>query len=166
MDRGKRPAPRRDRPRDRRGGHSPRSPADRAGRDPYPPLDRRRQACPPVPALLADVLSQAVGQPLTLKLTVSAPLILAAERMLGGTARALNHEHKGFDIGAVTALEEVTSFFTQADASKGGGLYRSAIVAQLDEVARRIQDGVPPKLKDPGVRGNRRPRGARGLGQP
>ncbi|MFF3159251.1 Tat pathway signal protein [Streptomyces sp. NPDC057910] len=145
---------------------------------------------PPVPALLADVLSEAAGQPLTpgdlgltgtgvvldsiqlpllteaaaqalagwtqmdfmnrrdtLKLAVGAPLILAAERMLGGTARALNHDHKGFDADTVTALEEVTAFFTKADASKGGGLYRSAIVAQLDEVARRIQNGVPPKLK-------------------
>ncbi|MEU9211784.1 hypothetical protein AB0D27_28555 [Streptomyces sp. NPDC048415] len=83
----------------------------------------------------------------TLKLAVGAPLILAAERMLGGTARALNHDHKGFDVDTVTALEEVTAFFTKADASKGGGLYRSAIVAQLDEVARRIQDGVPPKLR-------------------
>ncbi|MFE9254121.1 Tat pathway signal protein [Streptomyces sp. NPDC006879] len=145
---------------------------------------------PPVPALLADVISEAVGQPLTpgdlgltgtgvvldsiqlpllteaaaqalagwtqmdfmnrrdtLKLALGAPLILAAERMLGGTARALNHDRKGFDADTVTALEEVTAFFTKADASKGGALYRSAIVAQLDEVARRIQDGVPPKLK-------------------
>jgi hypothetical protein len=83
----------------------------------------------------------------TLKLALGAPLILVAERMLGGTARALNHDRKGFDADTVTALEEVTAFFTKADASKGGGLYRSAIVAQLDEVARRIQDGVPPKLK-------------------
>jgi hypothetical protein len=29
---------------------------------------------------------------------------------------------KGFDDSAVTALEEVTAFFTKADASKGGGL--------------------------------------------
>ncbi|MFI6546205.1 Tat pathway signal protein [Streptomyces prunicolor] len=146
---------------------------------------------PPVPALLADVLSEAVGQPLTpgdlgltatgpvldsiqlpllteaaahalagwtqmdlfmnrrdtLKLAVGAPLILAAERMLGGTARALNSDRKGFDADTVTALEEVTAFFTTADASKGGGLYRSAIVAQLAEIARRIQDGVPPSLR-------------------
>ncbi|MGW4995404.1 Tat pathway signal protein [Streptomyces mirabilis] len=146
---------------------------------------------PPVPALLADVLSEAAGQPLTpgdlgltaagvvldsiqlpllteaaaqalagwaqmdlfmnrrdtLKLAVGAPLILAAERMLGGTARALNHDTKGFDADTVTALEEVTAFFTTADASKGGGLYRSAIVAQLAEAARRIQDGVPPSLR-------------------
>ncbi|MGW2257841.1 Tat pathway signal protein [Streptomyces sp. NPDC001780] len=145
---------------------------------------------PPVPALLADVLSEAAGQPLTpgdlgltgtsvmldsiqlpllteaaaqalagwtqmdfmnrrdtLKLALGAPLILAAERMLDGTARALNHDRKGFDADTVTALEEVTAFFTKADASQGGALYRSAIVAQLDEVARRIQDGVPPKLK-------------------
>ncbi|MET7716144.1 Tat pathway signal protein [Streptomyces sp. NPDC005407] len=145
---------------------------------------------PPVPALLADVLSEAAGQPLTpgdlgltgtgvmldsiqlpllteaasqalagwtqmnfmnrrdtLKLALGASLILAAERMLGGTARALNHDPKGFDADTVTTLEEVTAFFTKTDASKGGGLYRSAIVAQLDEVARRIQDGVPPTLK-------------------
>ncbi|WP_225842178.1 Tat pathway signal protein [Streptomyces albus] len=145
---------------------------------------------PPVPALLADVLSEAVGQPVTpgdlgltavgpvldsiqlpllteaaaqtlagwtqmdfmnrrdtLKLALGAPLILGAEKMLGGTARALNHDRKGFDADTVTALEEVTAFFTKADASKGGALYRSAIVAQLDEVARRIRDGVPPKLK-------------------
>ncbi|WP_327732677.1 Tat pathway signal protein [Streptomyces nojiriensis] len=146
---------------------------------------------PPVPALLAEVLSEAVGQVLTpgdlgltatgpvldsiqlpllteaaahslagwtqmdlfmnrrdtLKLAVGAPLILAAERMLGGTARALNNDRKGFDTDTVTALEEVTAFFTKADASKGGGLYRSAIVAQLAEVARRIQDGMPRSLR-------------------
>ncbi|WEP00849.1 Tat pathway signal protein (plasmid) [Streptomyces sp. FXJ1.172] len=146
---------------------------------------------PPVPALLAEVLSDAVGQPLTpgdlgltatgpeldsiqlpllteaaaqtlagwtqmdlfmnrrdtLKLAVGAPLILAAERMLGGTAHALNHGRKGFDADTVTALEDVTAFFTKADASKGGGLYRSAIVAQLAEAARRIQDGVPKSLR-------------------
>ena len=146
---------------------------------------------PPVPALLASVVSDAVGQPLTpgdlgltaagptldsiqlpllteaaaqtlagwtqmdlfldrrdtLKLALGAPLILAAERMLGGTARRLNRATKGFDADTTTALEEVTAFFTKADASKGGGLYRSAIVAQLAEVARRIQDGVPPSLK-------------------
>lgn len=83
----------------------------------------------------------------TLKLAVGAPLILAAERMLGGTAPALNSKTKGFDSDTVTALEEVTAFFTKADASKGGALYRSAIVAQLAEVARRIEDGVPPSLK-------------------
>ncbi|MFF8322914.1 Tat pathway signal protein [Streptomyces bobili] len=83
----------------------------------------------------------------TLKLALGAPLILAAERMLGGTARRLNRATKGFDADTTTALEEVTVFFTKADASKGGGLYRSAIVAQLAEVARRIQDGVPASLK-------------------
>ncbi|NUK21678.1 Tat pathway signal protein [Streptomyces lunaelactis] len=146
---------------------------------------------PPVPALLAAVLSKAVGQPLTpgdiglaaagptldtiqlpllteaaaqtlagwtqmdlfldrrdtLKLALGAPLVLAAERMLGGTARRLNRDTNGFDTDTTNALEEVTAFFTKADASKGGGLYRSAIVAQLAEVARRIQDGVPPSLK-------------------
>lgn len=146
---------------------------------------------PPVPALLAAVVSAAVGQPLTpgdlgltaagpmldsiqlpllteaaaqtlagwtqmdlfldrrdtLKLALGAPLILAAERMLGGTARRLNRDTKGFDTDTTTALEEVTAFFTKADAAKGGGLYRSAIVAQLAEVARRVQDGVPPSLK-------------------
>ncbi|MFC8898107.1 Tat pathway signal protein [Streptomyces cinereoruber] len=146
---------------------------------------------PPVPALLAAVLSEAAGQPLTpgdlgltaagptldsiqlpllteaaaqtlagwtqmdlfldrrdtLKLALGAPLILAAERMLGGTARRLNRAAKGFDADTTAALEEVTTFFTKADASKGGGLYRSAIVAQLAEVARRIQDGVPASLK-------------------
>jgi hypothetical protein len=83
----------------------------------------------------------------TLKLALGAPLILAAERMLGGTARRLNRDTKGFDTDTTTALEEVTAFFTKADASKGGGLYRSTIVAQLAEVARRIQDGVPASLK-------------------
>ncbi|MFJ5225061.1 Tat pathway signal protein [Streptomyces sp. NPDC088400] len=146
---------------------------------------------PPVPTLLAAVLSETVGQPLTpgdlgltaagavldtiqvpllteaaaqtlagwtqmdlfmdrretLKLAVGAPLILAAERMLGGTARPLNRAAQGFDTDTVTALEEVTAFFTRADATKGGGLYRSAIVAQLAEVARRIQDGVPAGLR-------------------
>ncbi|MFF0594235.1 Tat pathway signal protein [Streptomyces antibioticus] len=146
---------------------------------------------PPVPALLASVLSESAGQPLTpgdlglmatgtvldtiqvpllteaaaqslagwtqmdlfmdrretLKLAVGAPLILAAERMLGGTARPLNRAHQGFDPDTVTALEEVTAFFTRADAAKGGGLYRSAIVAQLSEIARRIQDGVPAGLR-------------------
>ncbi|MFJ6705697.1 MULTISPECIES: Tat pathway signal protein [unclassified Streptomyces] len=146
---------------------------------------------PPVPSLLARVISDAAGQPLTpsdlgltaagptldsiqlpllteaaaqtlagwtqmdlfldrrdtLKLALGAPLILAAERMLGGTARRLNPSTKGFDADTTAALEEVTTFFTKADASKGGGLYRSAIVAQLAEVARRIQDGVPASLK-------------------
>ncbi|MFJ3976202.1 Tat pathway signal protein [Streptomyces sp. NPDC090021] len=146
---------------------------------------------PPVPSLLADVLSEAVGQILTpsdlgltaagpvldsiqlpllteaaaqtlagwtqmdlfmnrrdaLKLAIGAPLVLAAERMLGGTARALNDDRKGFDTDTVSALEEVTAFFARADASKGGGLYRSAIVAQLAEVARRVQDGVPRSLR-------------------
>ncbi|MET7695146.1 Tat pathway signal protein [Streptomyces sp. NPDC005483] len=146
---------------------------------------------PPVPAVLAEVLSAATGQPLTpgdlglagtgvvvegiqlpllteaaaqalagwtqmdlfvnrrdtLKLALGAPLILAAERMLAGTSRALSRETKGFDPETVTALEEVTRFFTTADASKGGGLYRKAIVAQLAEVADRIKDGVPSSLK-------------------
>jgi hypothetical protein len=83
----------------------------------------------------------------TFKLALGTPLILTAERMLGGTARQLSRDTKGFDADTTTALEEVTAFFTKADASKGGGLYRSAIVAQLAEVARRIQDGVPPSLK-------------------
>ena len=146
---------------------------------------------PPVPELLAAVLSEAVDQTLTpgdlgltaagavldtiqlpllteaaaqtlagwtqmdlfldrresLKLAIGAPLVLAAERMLGGVARRLNTGHQGFDTDTVTALEEVTTFFSHADASKGGGLYRSAIVAQLAEVARRIQDGVPASLR-------------------
>jgi hypothetical protein len=67
--------------------------------------------------------------------------------MLGGTARTQSNGVKGFDADSVTALEEVTAFFTKADASKGGGLYRSAIVAQLAEVASRIQDGVPKSLR-------------------
>ncbi|MFF7191309.1 Tat pathway signal protein [Streptomyces sp. NPDC008222] len=83
----------------------------------------------------------------TLKLALGAPLILAAERMLGGTARRLNRTAKGFDADTTAALEEVTAFFTKSDASKGGGLYRKAIVAQLAEVASRIKDGVPPSLK-------------------
>ncbi|MEU1465485.1 Tat pathway signal protein [Streptomyces sp. NPDC005727] len=146
---------------------------------------------PPVPALLAAVISDLVGQPLTtgdlgltaagptldsiqlpllteaaaqtlagwtqmdlfldrrdtLKLAFGAPLILAAERMLGGVARRLNPSTKGFDADTTAALEEVTAFFTKSDASKGGGLYRKAIVAQLAEVASRIKDGVPPSLK-------------------
>ncbi|WP_046496079.1 hypothetical protein [Streptomyces odonnellii] len=146
---------------------------------------------PPVPVLLAAVLSKVVGQPLTpgdlglspagavldtiqvpllteaaaqtlagwtqmdlfmdrretLRLAIGAPLILAAERMLGGIARPLNRARQGFDADTVTALEQVTDFFTHADATKGGGLYRSAIVAQLAEVARRIQAGVPAGLK-------------------
>ncbi|MFF4226553.1 Tat pathway signal protein [Streptomyces abikoensis] len=146
---------------------------------------------PPVPALLAAVLSDAVGQPLTpgglnltaagavldtialpllteaaaqtlagwtqmdlfldrrdtLKLALGASLILAAERMLGGTAHAVGRHARGFDADTAAALEEVTAFFTTADAARGGGLYRSAIVAQLAEAARRVQDGVPPSLK-------------------
>ncbi|MER5972188.1 Tat pathway signal protein [Streptomyces sp. NPDC002055] len=146
---------------------------------------------PPVPVLLAAVLSEAAGRPLTpgdlglmaagpalegiqlpllteaaaqtlaewtrmdlfldrrgaLRLALGAPLVLAAERMLGGHARRLNRDTKGFDADTTAALEDVTTFFTKADASKGGGLYRSAIVAQLAEVARRVQDGVPPSLK-------------------
>ncbi|MEV5239007.1 Tat pathway signal protein [Streptomyces cinnamoneus] len=146
---------------------------------------------PPVPALLAAVLSEAVGLVLTpgdlglttagavldtialpllteaaaqtlagwtqmdlfldrrdtLKLALGAPLILAAERMLGGTAHAVSRTAKGFDADTAAALEEVTAFFTTADAARGGGLYRSAIVAQLAEAARRIEDGVPSSLK-------------------
>ncbi|WP_331739519.1 Tat pathway signal protein (plasmid) [Streptomyces sp. NBC_00015] len=146
---------------------------------------------PPVPALLAAVLSDAIGQAITagdlglaaqgptldsiqlplltetaaqtlagwtqmdlfldrrdtLKLALGAPLILAAERMLGGTARRLNRAAKGFDADTTAALEEVIAFFTKSDASKGGGLYRKAIVAQLAEVASRIEGGVPPSLK-------------------
>ncbi|MDX2695647.1 Tat pathway signal protein [Streptomyces ipomoeae] len=83
----------------------------------------------------------------TLKLALGAPLLLAAERMLGGGSRALSTSTKGFDADTVTALEAVTAFFTTADAAKGGGLYRSAIVAQLAVVARRIQDGVPSSLR-------------------
>ncbi|MEU3035901.1 Tat pathway signal protein [Streptomyces griseoaurantiacus] len=146
---------------------------------------------PPVPALLADVLSEAVGQQLTpgdlglvaagpaldgiqlpllteaaaqtlagwaqmdlfmnrresFKLAVGGPLILAAERMLTGTARPLVNKPRGFGADTTTALEEVTAFFIKADAGQGGGLYRTAVVAQLAEVARRIQDGVPQSLR-------------------
>ncbi|MFF8513209.1 Tat pathway signal protein [Streptomyces sp. NPDC015492] len=82
-----------------------------------------------------------------LRLALGAPLIVAAERMLSGAARRLGPGTKGFDADTTTALEEVTAFFTKSDASKGGGLYRKAIVAQLAEVAGRIEDGVPPSLK-------------------
>ncbi|MFF0066507.1 hypothetical protein ACFYRC_34235 [Streptomyces sp. NPDC005279] len=102
----------------------------------------------------------------TLKLALGASLILAAERMLGGTARALNHDPKGFNADTVTTLEEVTALFTKTDASKGGGLYRSAIVAQLDEVARRIQDGVPPTLKTRVFAVTADLAATRGMGQP
>ncbi|WP_232109933.1 hypothetical protein [Streptomyces buecherae] len=142
---------------------------------------------PPVPNLLAAVLSEALGQALTpgdlglngtgpeldsiqlpmlteaaarlvagwaqldllinrrdtLKLALGAPLIVAAQRMLTGRPRALSQRRKGFDEDTATALEEVTAFFAAADAAKGGGLHRPAIIAQLAEVARRIQDGVP-----------------------
>ncbi|GAA0379226.1 Tat pathway signal protein [Streptomyces blastmyceticus] len=84
----------------------------------------------------------------TLKLAIGAPLILAAERMLGGTAHALTRGTRGFDTDTVTALEDVTTFFARSDAARGGGLYRAAIVAQLGEVARRIQAGVPVGLRD------------------
>ncbi|WP_254392448.1 Tat pathway signal protein [Streptomyces buecherae] len=146
---------------------------------------------PPVPDLLAAVLSEALGQALTpgdlglhgtgaeldsiqlpmlteaaaqslagwtqldlvknrrdtVKLALGAPLIVAAERMLSGEPRALGQGRKGFDEETATALEEVTAFFAAADAAKGGGLYRPAIIAQLAEVARRIQDGVPASLR-------------------
>ncbi|MFJ9871156.1 hypothetical protein [Streptomyces sp. NPDC101165] len=97
---------------------------------------------------------------------MAAPLNLAAERMLGGTARRLSRATKGFDADTTAALEEVTAFFTMAGASKGGGLYRSAIVAQLAEVARRIQDGVPAVAEGPGIRRDRRPGRFAQLGQP
>ena len=147
---------------------------------------------PPVPEILAAVLSDALGQILTpgdlgllptgvpldtialplltepaaaalaawtrmdllmldrreaLKLAVGAPLIAATSHMLGGTARALGGGRSGFDADSVSALEEMTAVFTALDASHGGGLYRPAIVAQLAEVARRIQDGIPPSLR-------------------
>ncbi|WP_367133962.1 MULTISPECIES: hypothetical protein [Streptomyces] len=82
-----------------------------------------------------------------LKLALGAPLVLAAERMLGDTAHAVTRTAKGFDADTAAALEEVTAFFTTADPARGGGLYRSAIVAQLAEAARHIEDGVPPSLK-------------------
>ncbi|MER6548960.1 hypothetical protein [Streptomyces sp. NPDC001250] len=82
-----------------------------------------------------------------LKLARGAPLILAAERTLGGTAQRLGRDTKGFDAGTTAALEDVTAFYTKSDAAKGGGLYRKAIVAQLAEGADRIRDGVPPSLK-------------------
>lgn len=81
-----------------------------------------------------------------LKLAVGAPLIAATTHMLGGSARPLTRAHAGFDTDSVTALEEVTAVFGRLDAAHGGGLYRPAIVAQLFEVARRIQDGIPPSL--------------------
>ncbi|MCP2261660.1 hypothetical protein LX15_005386 [Streptoalloteichus tenebrarius] len=145
---------------------------------------------PPVPALLAAVLSRAVGVPLTpgdlglagagpvvdsiqlpllsevaaqtlagwtqldlvarrdvLRLVLGGALVAAADRMLGATAHAYTRSATGFDTDSVTALENLVSFFTRADATRGGGLYRSAIVAQLNEVARRIQDGVPTSLR-------------------
>lgn len=37
----------------------------------------------------------------------------------------------------------MTAIFIKADAYKGGGLYHSAIVAQLDEVAHRIPGRCP-----------------------
>ncbi|KUF14822.1 hypothetical protein AT728_35650 [Streptomyces silvensis] len=58
----------------------------------------------------------------------------------------------------------MTALFTKADASKGRGLYRSAIVAQLAEIARRIQDGVL-LAEGPGVRGDRRSRHFGRVGQ-
>jgi hypothetical protein len=146
---------------------------------------------PPVPGLLAAVLSDACGLPLTpgdlglvesgpvldtiqvpllieaaaqtvagwtrmdlfmnrrdtLRLAVGAPLVLAATRMLGGTAHATVRGTSGFDTASVTALEEATAFYARADAAGHGGLHRAAIVAQLAEVAGRIAGGVPPSLR-------------------
>lgn len=85
------------------------------------------------------------NRPDTLKLALGAPLILAAERMLGGTAHRLNHTAKGFDTDTTTTLEEATAFFTRTDAAKGSGLHRSTIVAQLAEVAPP-HPGRPPHL--------------------
>lgn len=146
---------------------------------------------PPVPALLAAVLSDATGVALTpgdlglvevgpavdtiqvpllteaaaqtvagwirmdlfmkrrdaLRLAVGAPLVLAATRMLGGTAHAASAGSTGFDTASVAALEEATAFYARADAAGHGALHRPAIVAQLAEVARRISDGVPASLK-------------------
>lgn len=165
---------------------------------------------PPVSALLAAVLSETVGQPLTpgdlgltaagavldtiqvpllteaaaqtlagwtqmdlfmdrretLKLAVGAPLILAAERMLGGIARPLNRAQQGFGTDTVTALEEVTAFFTRADATKGGGLYRSAIVAQLRRSRPPHSGRRSGRPAGPGLRRDRRPGRARRMGQP
>lgn len=145
---------------------------------------------PPVPALLAAVLSEAASLPLTpgdlglvqaapeldtiqlpllteaaaqtvagwtqmdlfmnrrdtLRLAVGAPLVLAAEHLLGGTAHAVTRATAGFDADTVTALEQATAFYARADAAGHGALHRPAIVAQLSEVAHRISDGVPPGL--------------------
>ncbi|MFE9424124.1 Tat pathway signal protein [Kitasatospora sp. NPDC006697] len=83
----------------------------------------------------------------TLRLSVGAPLIAIAARLLGGTSRSLTRAQNGFDTDSTTALEEVTATFAQLEADHGGGLYRAAIIGQLSEVARRIQEGVPASLR-------------------
>ncbi|MGW7688419.1 hypothetical protein ACWGMA_05945 [Streptomyces asiaticus] len=87
------------------------------------------------------------NRPDTLKLALSAPLTLTAERILGSTTHRLNHTAKGFDTDTTTTLEEATAFFTRTDAANGSGLHRSTIVAQLTEVAPHIQNGAPTSLK-------------------
>lgn len=83
----------------------------------------------------------------TLKLAAGAPLIAAAGHLLGGTARSLNRAEAGFNADNVAALEEITAQFARMEAAHGGALYRAAVVGQLNEVARRIQDGVPASLR-------------------
>ncbi|WP_406296517.1 hypothetical protein OG948_13465 [Embleya sp. NBC_00888] len=146
---------------------------------------------PPVPALVASVLSKATGQAVTpgdlgfvslavslnsiqlplltesaaatllgwteidlmlnrreiSQLAVGVPLVAAADRMLTGQPRQLTNATSGFDADGVAALETLCDTFRKLDAVRGGGMHRQAVVAQLAEVARRIQDGVPPSLR-------------------
>ncbi|GAB2717920.1 Tat pathway signal protein [Kitasatospora kifunensis] len=83
----------------------------------------------------------------TLKLAAGATLIAVAEHLLGGASRSLTRSEAGFDADSTTALEAVTAMFARLEADHGSGIYRTAIVGQLSEVARRIQDGVPANLR-------------------
>ncbi|MFB9627100.1 hypothetical protein [Nonomuraea helvata] len=150
------------------------------------------QPRPPVPELLAEVLSDALRRPLTprdlgllavplpldtielpllrepaaetlagwtqmdllmldrrevLELIVGTPLVAAAAHLLDTTARPLSRRQAGFDTATVAALEEITAAFARLESAHGGALYRTAIIGQLSEVTRRIQDGVPASLR-------------------
>ncbi|WP_030237495.1 hypothetical protein [Streptomyces sp. NRRL S-350] len=82
-----------------------------------------------------------------LTLAAGTTLVALAEHLLGGTSRTLAQSATGFDADSTTALEVGTRMFTDLEAGPGSGIYRTAIVGLLAEVARRIQDGVPTGLR-------------------
>ncbi|MFF5242822.1 hypothetical protein ACFY3V_01000 [Streptosporangium sp. NPDC000095] len=82
-----------------------------------------------------------------LNLIVGTPLVAGTAHLLETVGRPLSRRQAGFSTDTVAALEEVTAAFARLESAHGGALCRSAIVGQLAEVMRRIQDGVPDSLR-------------------